>query len=148
MLNRLFSVFVVAILAAPQASAEEWAGTIKGVTGTAAVEREGKVIPLNLGDKVFPGDKLTSGKNSGIAITLRDDTLISTGANSQLALKEYSFNPATQEGNLFMSVLRGVTAMASGLLARANPRAMLVKTPTATMGIRGTEFIVEVVEGE
>ncbi len=148
MLNRLFSVFAFVMLASPAASAQEWAGTIKGVAGTAAVEREDKVIPLNLGDKVFSGDKLISGTNSGIAVTLRDDTLISTGPDSQLVLKEFSFNPATQEGNLFLSVLRGVAAMASGLVARANPRAMRVTTPTATMGIRGTEFIVEVVDGE
>jgi hypothetical protein len=139
-----FFIFVVAIVATSGVSAQEWAGTVKAVTGIATAERDGKVIPLNLGDKVFSGDKLASGKDSRIAITLRDDTLISTGPNSQLALKDFAFNPATQEGSLLVSVLRGVTAMVSGLVAKTNPRAMRVSTPTATAGIRGTEFIVEV----
>jgi len=147
MRGRIFPIFFAAILAASGALAEEWAGTVKAVTGTASVEREGQVLPLRLGDKVFPGDKLVSGKDSRIAVTLRDDTLISTGANSQLALKDFTFNASTQEGSLFVSVLRGVTAMVPGLVARANPRAMRVTTPTATVGIRGTEFIVEV-DGE
>ena len=147
MRGRIFPIFFAAILAASGALAEEWAGTVKAVTGTTSVEREGQVLPLRLGDKVFPGDKLVSGKDSRIAVTLRDDTLIAAGANSQLALKDFTFNASTQEGSLFVSVLRGVTAMVSGLVARANPRAMRVTTPTATVGIRGTEFIVEV-DGE
>ena len=147
MRGRFFPIFFAAILAASGALAEEWAGTVKAVTGTASVEREGQVLPLRLGDKVFPGDKLVSGKDSRIAVTLRDDTLIAAGANSQLALKDFTFNASTQEGSLFVSVLRGVTAMVSGLVARANPRAMRVTTPTATVGIRGTEFIIEV-DGE
>lgn len=144
MRGHLVSIFFAAFIAAPGALAQEWAGTVKAFTGTAVVERGGKVLPLSLGDKVFPGDKLVSGKGSRIAVTLRDDTLISTGANSQLALKEFSFNATTQEGSLFVSVLRGVTAMVSGLVAKANPQAMRVTTPAATVGIRGTEFIVEV----
>lgn len=132
------------LLAATSAWAQESAGTVKAVSGTATAERTGKIVPLNLGDKVFPGDKLQSGKDSRIALTLRDDTLISLGANSQLLLKEFVFNPATQEGNLLFSVLRGVTAIVSGLVAKANPNAMRVTTPASSLGIRGTEFIVEV----
>lgn len=143
----LVAMFIAAIMAASAAAAQEWAGTVKAVTGSVTVERDGKALPLSLGDKVYAGDKLLSGKDSQVAVTLRDDTLMSTGANSQLLLKGFSFNAATQEGSVFVSVLRGVTAMVSGLVAKANPLAMRVTTPTATIGIRGTEFIVEV-EGE
>jgi len=128
-------------------AAEDWAGTVKSVNGTVAVERGGKAMPISVGDKVLSKDKLVTGKDSRIAVTLRDDTLISTGANSRLALNEFTFDPATQGGSLFVSVLRGVTAMVSGLVAKTEPHAMRITTPTATIGIRGTEFIVEV-DGE
>lgn len=142
-----FSLLSSALLVLSSAAlAQEWAGTVKGVAGVVSVDRGGKTLPLALGDKVFPGDRLLSGAGGRIAVTLRDDTLISTGANSQVALKDFSFNPSTQDGNLMIAVLRGVTAMVSGLLAKTNPNAMQVTTPTATIGIRGTEFIVEVAD--
>jgi hypothetical protein len=141
---RFVMLFFIALAWGVDVLAQEWAGTVKAVSGTATVERGGARLPLTLGSKVFPGDKLVTGADSRLALTLRDDTLISTGASSQLALKEFSFNATTQEGSLFISVLRGVSAMVSGLLAKANPNAMHVDTPNATIGIRGTEFIVEV----
>jgi hypothetical protein len=66
------------------------------------------------------------------------------GVNSQLPLNEFTFDPTIHDSNLLVTVLGGVTAMISGLIVRENPHAMRVNTPTATIGIRGTEFIVEV----
>lgn len=137
-------ITLAAFLAASAVSAEEWAGTVKSVAGTTSVERQGKLVPLAVGDRIVAGDRLVSGKDSRLAVTLRDDTLISAGPDSQLLLKDFSFNPATQDGNIVVSVLRGVTAMVSGLVAKTNSQAMRVTTPTSTIGIRGTEFIVEV----
>jgi len=146
MIMRSYFVLMViaAVMLASPAFAQEWAGTVKAVAGTVTAEREGKVIPLSLGDKVFSGDKLVSGKDSRIAVTLRDDTLVSMDANTQLSINEFAFSASTHEGNLLVSISRGVVAMVSGLVAKANPHAMRVTTPGATLGIRGTEFIVEV----
>jgi hypothetical protein len=141
------AVLVLLTLAAAAATADEWAGTVKAASGQVGVERAGKTLSLSVGDKVMPADKLVTGKDSRVAVTLRDDTLISAGPNSQIAVKEFAFDPATQGGHMLVSVLRGVTAMVSGLLVKNNPNAMRVTTPTATIGIRGTEFVVEV-EGE
>lgn len=144
MRNTIFLFSFAFVMMASGALALEWAGTVKAAKGTTTVERDGKLIPLLLGDKVYSGDKLISGKTSRIAVTLRDDTLISLGADSKITLNKFAYDASTQEGNLLVSVLRGVTAMVSGLVAKANPNAMQVTTPTATAGIRGTEFIVEV----
>ena len=144
MRSHLVFVVIAAVMAAPPVFGQEWAGTVKAVAGTVAAEREGKAVPLRLGDKVFPGDKLVSGQDSRIAVTLRDDTLVSMDANTQLVINEFAFSDSTHEGNLLVSISRGVVAMVSGLVAKANPSAMRVTTPGATLGIRGTEFIVEV----
>lgn len=124
----------------------EWAGLVKAAVGVVSAERDGKIVPLAVGDRVYARDKIITGKDSRAAITLRDDTLISCGANSQLVLKEFSFDPGTQSGGLVVNILRGVTAFVSGLVAKSSPQAMKVTTPTSTIGIRGTEFIVEVDE--
>lgn len=141
----LTSAFLIlASFTAPSVLAAEWAGTVKAAVGTVTVEREGKSLPLAVGDKVFPQDKLITGKDSRVAVTLRDDTLISGNSETQVVINEFAFNPATQNGSVVVSVLRGVTAFVSGLVAKSSPSAMRVSTPTATLGIRGTEFIVEV----
>ncbi len=82
--------------------------------------------------------------NSTVGITLKDDTLLSVGPNSSLILEQFSFNTTTQDGNLALRILRGAFSAVSGFIARRNPATLLVYTPTATIGIRGTEFIVEV----
>lgn len=146
-MRALLAASCLLALALP-AAAEEWAGVVKTVRGEVAVERAGKTVPVAVGDKVFPRDKLVTGKDSQVGVTLRDDTLISTGANSRIAIAEFAFDPTTQSGNVLVSVLRGVTAMVSGLVAKSNPDAMRVTTPTIVAGIRGTEFIVEVEGGE
>lgn len=130
-------------LLATVAGAAEWAGTVKAAEGTVMVERRGERTPLGTGDRVFPQDKLITGKDSRVAVTLRDDTLISSGANAQVVISEFAFNPTTQSGGIVVSVLRGVSAFVSGLVAKTSPTAMRVTTPTATLGIRGTEFIVD-----
>lgn len=143
-MRALAAVFgLLAALAMP-AAAQEWAGTVKSVAGEARVERAGRALPLNVGDRVYARDKLVTGKDGQVGVTLRDDTLLSTGASSQVLVSEFAFEPATQNGSMLVSVLRGVTAVVSGLVAKSSPGAMRFTTPTATMGIRGTEFIVEV----
>jgi len=146
-MNRLLltsAFLMLAAFTAPSALAAEWAGTVKAAVGTVTVEREGKSLPLAVGDKVFPQDKLITGKDSRVAVTLRDDTLISGNSETQVVINEFAFNPATQSGSVVVSVLRGLTAFVSGLVAKSSPSAMRVSTPTATLGIRGTKFIVEV----
>lgn len=130
--------------AATRIAPADWAGVVKVAVGSVTAERRGQMVTLAVGDRVFALDKIMTGKDSRAAITLRDDTLISFGANSQVLLREFNFDPGTQSGSMVINVLRGLTAFVSGLVAKSSPVAMQVATPTATMGVRGTEFIVEV----
>lgn len=140
---RRLSLTLCLLLPALPALALEWAGTAKVVSGPAFVERSGQQLPIAVGDKLYPQDKLITGRDGHLAVTLRDDTLISLNTNSQLILSEFAFNPATQSGGVVISVLKGISAFVSGLVAKSSPTAMKVTTPTATLGIRGTEFIVD-----
>lgn len=144
MMHALLAACCLLACVATPAAAQEWAGTIKSAQGAATVERAGKPQPAAVGDRVFAGDSLVTGKDGRIGVTLRDDTRVSAAPDSRVAIAEFAFEPATQSGSVVVAVLRGVTAMVSGLVAKSNPDAMRVTTPTATMGIRGTEFIVEV----
>ena len=56
-----------------------------------------------------------------------------------MVLDELIFDPASQEGSSSFSVVQGVFVFVSGEIASQNPDAMEVRTPVATLGIRGTK---------
>ena len=65
------------------------------------------------------------------------------GPSSRLDLKQFHFDSTTQDGGLLVSLLRGSLRMITGLIGKTQPDAVRVETQTATIGIRGTDFIVQ-----
>jgi hypothetical protein len=61
-----------------------------------------------------------------------------------LDLARYAFNSTTHQGELAATVKRGSLAVISGKVAKASPDAVQFNTATVTLGVRGTEFIVDV----
>ncbi len=136
-------VALLALAAALPALAQEYAGVVKTTRGSATVERAGKQIAAAPGVQLHQGDRVLTGSNGYIGITMRDDTLLTLGPRSDLKLDSYAFDPKTHDGNLLASLTRGVLSVVTGLLPRHKPDSFAVKTRISTMGVRGTEFIVE-----
>jgi hypothetical protein len=142
-----FLVFaLLAALAAPARAQSDpgKAGTIKIVQGDVRVVDAQGERPLHPGDTVAQADQLRTGEGGAASIVLRDGTTMMVGPKSQIDLKTFSFNSTTEDGSLVVSVLRGTMRMISGLISHHNPQAVAVTTRTATIGVRGTDFIVEV----
>lgn len=140
-------VLAAALAGAVSAVAEESVGMVKTLKAPAFVIRQGEELPARIGMPVYAADRLRTGKEGTLGVALRDDTLLSAGPNSTLAVERFAFNSSTHEGGMLLSVIRGTLSMISGLIVKANPEAARIRTPQATIGIRGTEFVVEV-EGE
>ncbi len=122
------------------------AGTMKLVQGDVRViDAQGERM-LQPGDTVSPADRLVTGPDGAASMVLRDGTTMMLGPRSRVTLDSFAFNSTTNEGNLVVAVLRGSMRMITGLISKANPQSVLVKTRTATVGVRGTDFIVEVDE--
>lgn len=119
-------------------------GTVKTVKGAVHIERAGQNVDAAVGGDVFGSDRIVTGPASSVGITLRDDTLLSEGANSILELNKFAFNTTTYQGTLDATIKRGSLAVVDGKLAKANPESVRYSTPTTTLGVRGTEFIIEV----
>jgi len=125
--------------AAP-AGAEQPIGQVQTITGTVtAIRADGTKVELSEGDPVFQGDIIQSGPNGALGIVLADETTFSMAENGRMVLDEMVYDPSTQEGNISMSVLQGVFTFVSGQVAKVDPDAMALKTPVATIGIRGTQ---------
>jgi hypothetical protein len=132
------------VLAADAANPADAAGVVKTVKGTVRIERAGGSSGAAIGSDVYSSDRVVTGPESSVGITLRDTTQLSAGANTTLELDQFAFNSTTHDGVLHASVKRGSLSVISGKLANANPDAVRFSTPTTTLGVRGTAFIIEV----
>ncbi|MGR4869039.1 FecR domain-containing protein [Variovorax sp. LARHSF232] len=129
---------------ASTAAFEGHAGFIKSVEGKVnVVNAAGVTRPVKAGDPVAPADRVETDKDSGASVVLRDGTMIVVGPSSRLDLKAFRFDSTTQDGGVFIALLRGSMRMITGLIGKKNPDAIRVDTQTATIGIRGTDFIVK-----
>ncbi|MDM0114899.1 FecR family protein [Variovorax sp. J22R133] len=119
------------------------AGFIKSVQGKVQLlSPSGEARYAKAGDPVAPIDRVVTDADSGASVVLRDGTTMVVGPSSQLDLKEFHFDSRTQDGGLFVALLRGSMRMITGLIGKTHPDAIRVDTQTATIGIRGTDFIV------
>ena len=119
-------------------------GQVKVVKGTVTVERSGQAVPAEAGTRLQTSDVVRTGSDGSAGITMTDNSLLSAGPNSVLALDRYDFDSTTNQGRFDASLRRGTLAVVSGRLAKQSPDAMTLHTPTAVLGVRGTEFVVSV----
>jgi hypothetical protein len=133
---------VLAIGMATPALAE--IATVKRVSGTAAIERAKKPLPIAAGTKLETGDLLTTGKDGRISVTFIDDSRFSVGPGSRIRLTKFDFDDVTHQGQSETRVEKGALAVVSGQIAKENPKGMTVQTPTSVLGVRGTRFVVTV----
>ena len=119
-------------------------GQVKVVKGTVTVERSGQAVPAEAGTRLQTSDVVRTGSDGSVGITMTDNSLLSAGPNSVLALDRYDFDSTTNQGRFDASLRRGMLAVVSGRLAKQSPDAMTLHTPTAVLGVRGTEFVVSV----
>ena len=114
-------------------------GTVSEVTGDARVLRtSGVEEELNLDDPVFQGDVLVTAAGSSVGITFIDDTLFSIANEGRLVLDELIFNPGGGGNSLSLSLVQGAFAFVSGQIAGADGPGMEIRTPSASIGVRGT----------
>jgi hypothetical protein len=119
------------------------AGIVKIVNGDVRVrDTQGERV-LKSGDAVFENARLMSAKDASASLVLRDGTTLVLGNNSQFEVQKFAFDATTQKGNIFVNLLQGSMRMLTGVIAKANPDSIQVKTKTLSVGIRGTDFIVE-----
>ena len=119
-------------------------GQIKVAKGPVSIERSGQTLPGDVGARLQPADVLKTGADGSVGVTMSDNSLLSVGPNSVLALDKYEFDSTTSQGQFDASLQKGSLAVISGRMAKQSPDAMKVRTPSTILGVRGTEFVVSV----
>jgi hypothetical protein len=119
-------------------------GQVKIVKGRVTIERAGQALPATAGMHVQASDVVKTGSDGSVGITMTDNSLLSAGPDSVLTLDRYEFDEVTSAGAFDASLRQGTLAVVSGRLAKQSRDAMKVRTPSAVLGVRGTEFVVRV----
>lgn len=140
-----FAVLLFVLMAEPAFSQQPVdVGRIKVVTGSAFIIRAGALVPAQAGQAVFQADGLRTGAGGRVGITLRDDTRLSLGPNSEVRLDRFAYAPAESQVGLVLRIVRGVVAYVSGRIAKLSPDSIRLETPGAIVGVRGTTLAVRV----
>ncbi len=111
--------------------------------GDVVVVRVGQTIPLKVGDRLYQKDMIRTGIDSAVGIVFEDNTVLSLGPNSELVIDEYIFAPEKGVLSMVARILKGTASYLSGIIGRQSPESVKFHTPDATIGIRGTQFLVK-----
>jgi len=114
-------------------------------TGNAVIEQDGVDVESKEGLDVFSYNTVKTGKGK-VAIGFIDDTRVDVTEHSKLIIDEFVYDPNTKTGSLSLKAALGTIRYASGQIAKTNPTNVQIKTPTATIGVRGTDFTMTVDE--
>lgn len=139
-----WSIAVAALLAGSAFGAE--IGLVKVSNGAVRIERGGAALAAPVGTALQPADVIVTGADGSAGITFSDNSLVSVGPDSVFAIDRYAFDSTTYAGEFEGSLRKGRLAGVSGRMVKQSPESMRIRTPSAIMGVRGTEFVVQVDE--
>ena len=117
-------------------------GQVVALKGDVKVERESKIQELLLKDKILKNDQISTLNNSRTQLLLNDETIITIGENSIFKVDEYLFNEE-KDSSLKMNFFNGTFKIISGKIGKLNPNNFKLQTKTASIGIRGTEILLQ-----
>jgi hypothetical protein len=144
--RRLGVLILIMSAAGTSALAQERtaAGRIKVASGAAFIVREGEQIPAQVGEVVFEADGLRTGADGKVGVTLKDDTRVALGPNSELRLERFVYAPSDHGFGLILKFISGAATYVSGRIAKLAPDSIRLETPAAIVGVRGTTVAIRV----
>jgi len=118
-------------------------GNIMAIKGHADIQRSGSLLNASNGMVLEKGDNIITAKKSRVQVMLKDETVVTVGANSSFSFVEYLYDE-TKNSKITMRANRGFFRSVTGHIGKLAPERFKVKTASATIGIRGTDFSGEI----
>lgn len=121
-------------------------GDVEQQVGNSVIERQGgDAVTSETGLDILTMDTVKTA-NGRTSIVFVDDTRVDVTENSKLIIDEFVYDPNTQTGELALKASLGTVRYASGQIAKNSRQNVKIKTPTATIGVRGTDFSMTIDE--
>ena len=138
--RRMALAFFFALLLAPGSfafAAEDVAGTVTRLKGSAVAMQDAMPRALKVGDKILRGDVISTGTGARLEMKMLDDAVMTLGEKTIFVVIDY----ITQgQPNAAMRLLQGAFSAVSGDMMKTAGARFTVETEAATIGIRGTTF--------
>jgi hypothetical protein len=127
--------------------AQEAQGYVQEVSGEVTAQvGAGRVAGVGKGQTLVNNATITTGPKSYAVLKFEDGTAVLLKENTSFQVQNYAYNPrAPENASAIFNLVRGGLRMITGLVTTRNRDALKVATPLATIGIRGTEFMAELV---
>ncbi len=127
----------------PVLADEDHVALVKSVTGSVKVMRQQTTFDAKPGTALLVSDRLVSASGASAAMVFRDGTLLTLGSGADILVRDYEFEPKEVKYAFSVYLAKGSAIYESGKIGKLSPQSVKVDTPTATVGVRGTRFLIE-----
>lgn len=135
-------MFLAVILGSGACRASQPAGTVVQLQDDVQVsDIHGGTRALRVGDPVEEGDELATASRGHVQLRMSDDAYLAMRPNTRLRIEIYQA-PDTGDGNCVMYLLKGSLRAVSGWIGKSTPARYLLRTPVASLAVRGTDYEV------
>jgi hypothetical protein len=124
-------------------------------TGAGAADAVGSVTkvvspasPAAVGASVRMNDRLRTGPNGRLQVTFSDGSVLTLGENANVVVDRFVYNPQKSKGEVLLTSTKGAFRFAGGKIKQMSQRDIKVKTPSAALAVRGTEFWAGPIDGQ
>jgi hypothetical protein len=120
------------------------AGQVISSLGAVEAQSNGRKRLLAKGDPVCVGETIVTSQSGTLQIRMVDDGLVSVRPETQLKIDQFAYTGTSKDVSVF-SLLKGAGRFVTGKLGKMYPQKDLLRTPTATIGVRGTDHEATVI---
>ena len=120
-------------------------GKVTEQSGPTEILRDKKSMSSSVNTGVEMNDTISTAK-SKTELTFEDKTTVKLNEHSKVVIDDFVYDPKKGSGKLAINMALGTARYASGQIAKNNPQQVAIKTPTATIAVRGTDFSMTVDE--
>ena len=140
-----FLVSVSILVLSPIIHAEDnHVAIIKNISGSVKVIRnKSELIPMP-GDHLMKMDVIISGPESSAGVVFGDGTRLAIGSSAEIEISKYLFEPEKANYEFSLYLRKGEVVYSSGKIGKLAPESVSLNTPRASVGVRGTRFIIKV----
>ncbi len=121
---------------------------VVALVGDATITREGKTIDLTKESILLKHDEIKTSNNTKVQLLFKDNTIISIGNNSTFQIYNYLYDEENNKFEAKFNMFKGTFKTITGKIGKKAPENFLLKTKTASIGIRGTQIVISIEDNQ
>lgn len=146
-MRNILALLVILLLSLGDAAhAAELFATVESLSGIASVsDPSGQPGDISVGQKIYEKQTISTAADGEVHLATVDGGIVAIRQNTVFRVDEYKADGSSGD-KIFMSLIRGAIRSITGWIGKYNAPSYRITTPTATIGIRGTDHETTVIE--